>query len=132
MLYFIGKLYKYVSGKLKHKLQAGVPVLCWYFLNLNEKTVVRKDFFSFLIAEICMILVFISSFSRGYVLRSGSNMFEQEKLFKISGVILAAEPSIKSFTFIFLGFCLCFNPAFKIKKFRTPDNGCFYCYEIRK
>ena len=79
-----------------------------------------------------MILVFISSFQRGYVRRSGSNMCEQEKVFQISGVILAAEPSIKSFTFIFLGFCLYFKPAFKIKKFRTSHEGCFCYCEIRK
>ena len=33
---------KYVSVKLEHKLQAVSPVLCWYFFNLNEKTVVKK------------------------------------------------------------------------------------------
>ena len=31
------------SRKLKHKLQATVPVLCWYFFNLNEITVVKKE-----------------------------------------------------------------------------------------
>ena len=62
-----------------------------------------------------MILVFISSFQRGYIRRSGSNLFEQEKVFQISGVILATEQSIKSFTFIFLGFWLYFKPAFNIK-----------------
>ena len=59
-------------------------------------------------------------------------MFGQEKVFQINGVILSAEPSIKSFTFIFLGFCLYFKPAFKIKKFRTPHDGCFFYYEIKK
>ena len=37
-IYFIVKLCNQVSGKLKHKLQAVVSVLCWYSLNLNEKT----------------------------------------------------------------------------------------------
>ena len=32
-----------VSGKLKHKLQAAVPVMYWYFFNLNEITVVKKE-----------------------------------------------------------------------------------------
>ena len=45
-----------VSGKLKHKLQAAVPVMYWYFFNLNEITVVKK--------EKCMIRIFISSFER--------------------------------------------------------------------
>ena len=27
---------KQVSGKLEHKLQAVLPLLCWYFFNLNE------------------------------------------------------------------------------------------------
>ena len=26
-------------------LQAAVPVLCWYFFNLNEKRVVKKEIF---------------------------------------------------------------------------------------
>ena len=43
LLYFIGKLCKHVSGKLEYKLQAAVPVLYWYFFNLNEKTVVKKE-----------------------------------------------------------------------------------------
>ena len=81
----------------------------------------KRNIFLFLIAKICMILVYISSFQRGYVRRCGSNMFEQEKVFQISGVILAAEPSIKSFTFIFLGFCLYFKPAFKIKKVQNTS-----------
>ena len=81
-----------------------------------------------------MILVFISSFQRGYIRRSGSNLFEQEKVFQISGVILATEQSIKSFTFIFLGFCLYFESTVTIKKFmndfwndfsRTSHDGCF-------
>ena len=32
-----------VSGKLKYKLQAAVPALCWYFFKLNEITVVKKE-----------------------------------------------------------------------------------------
>ena len=38
-----------VSGKLEHKLQAAVPGFCWYFFNLNEKTVMKKkiNFFIF-------------------------------------------------------------------------------------
>ena len=32
-----------VSGKWKHKLQAAVPVLCWYFFKLNKITVVKKE-----------------------------------------------------------------------------------------
>ena len=43
LLYFIGKHCKLVSGKLEYKLQATVPMLCWYFFNLNKKTVVRKE-----------------------------------------------------------------------------------------
>ena len=48
--------------------------------------------------------------------------------------ILAIEQSIKSFSFIFLGFCLYFKSTFTIKKFmndfwndfnRTPHDGCF-------
>ena len=39
-------------------------------------------------------------------------VFEQEKVFQISGVILATEQSIKSFSFIFLGFCLYFKSTF--------------------
>ena len=43
LLYFIGKLCKYVSGKLEYKLQTAVPVLWWCFFNLNEKTVVKNE-----------------------------------------------------------------------------------------
>ena len=45
LLYFMGKISKYVSGKLEYNLQAAVPVLCWYFFNLNKKTVVKKEIF---------------------------------------------------------------------------------------
>ena len=81
-----------------------------------------------------MILIFISSLERGFVRQSGNNLFKQEKVFQISGVILATEQSIKSFSFIFLGFCLYFKSTFTIKKFmndfwndfsRTPHDGCF-------
>ena len=48
-----------------------------------------------------MILIFISSFERGFVRQSGNNLFKQEKVFQIPGVIpdviLAIEQSIKSF-----------------------------------
>ena len=48
LLCFVGKLCKYVSEKLEYKLQVTVPVLCWYFFNLNEKTLVKKEnFFGF-------------------------------------------------------------------------------------
>ena len=57
LLYFMGKNCTYVSGKLEYKLQAAVPVLCWYFFNLVVKTVVKKrNIFSFLIAKICMVI----------------------------------------------------------------------------
>ena len=42
-------------------------------------------------------------------------MFGQEKVFQINGVILSAEPSIKSFTFIFLGFAYILNQLLKLK-----------------
>ena len=32
-----------VCGKLKQKLQTAVPVLRWYFFNLNEITVMNKE-----------------------------------------------------------------------------------------
>ena len=64
-----------------------------------------------------MILVFNSSFQREYARRSGNNLFKQEKVFQIIGVIVATEQSIKSFTFIFLTFYLYFKQAFNIKKF---------------
>ena len=66
---------------------------------------------------------------------SRNNLLGQEKVFQIGGVILATEQSIKSFTFIFLGFYLNFESIFTIKKFmnnfrndfrRTPPDGCFY------
>ena len=81
-----------------------------------------------------MMLTIISSFWRGFVRRSRNDLFEQEKLFQISGVILETEQSIKSFAFVFLGYCLYFKSTFTIKKFmndfwndfsRTPHDGCF-------
>ena len=66
-------------------------------------------------------------------------VFEQEKVFQISGVILATEQSIKSYSFIFLGFCLYFKSTFTIKKSmndfwndfsRTPHDGCFCWYVL--
>ena len=50
------------------------------------------------------------------------------------GIIVATERTIKSFTFIFLGFGLDFKSNFTIKKFmndfwndfrRTSNDGCF-------
>ena len=42
---FIIILYKYVSGKVKHKLLAAAPVLRWYFFNLNKIKVLKKEKF---------------------------------------------------------------------------------------
>ena len=118
MLYFKGKLCRYISGKLEHKLQAAVPVLYWYFFNLNEKMIVKKrKISSFLIAKIYDI-----------------NFYQQ-----ILARILTTEQSIKSFSFIFLGFCFYFKSTFTIKKFlkdfwndfsRTPHDGCFCWYVL--
>ena len=47
-----------------------------------------------------MILVFMSSFLRGYVRRNGI------------GIVLRTEQSIKSFVFIFQGVCLNFKSTF--------------------
>ena len=41
--FIYSKTYKYVSRKLKHKLQAAVPVFYWYFFNLNKIAVVKKE-----------------------------------------------------------------------------------------
>ena len=43
LLYFIAKLYKFLENRNINKLQAAVPVLCWYFFKLNEITVVKKE-----------------------------------------------------------------------------------------
>ena len=83
-----------------------------------------------------MILIFISSFQRGFVRRSGNNLFKQEKVFQISGVILATEQIIKSLSFVFLGFWLYFKSTFMKKSMnnfwndfsRTPHDGCFCKY----
>ena len=86
-----------------------------------------------------MISIFIGCFYRGFVRRSGNNLFEQEKGFQISGVILGTEQSIKSYSFIFLGFCLYFKSTFTIKKSmndswndfsKTPHDGCFCWYVL--
>ena len=54
-------------------------------------------------------ITFISSFYRGYVRRSRNNIFENEKIFQIIGIVLVPEESVKSFTIIFQGFCLNFK-----------------------
>ena len=43
LFYFIVEICKYVSRTSKNKLQAAVPVLCWYFFNLNEIVIVKKE-----------------------------------------------------------------------------------------
>ena len=59
LLCFIGKLGKYVSGKLEHQLQAAVPVLYWYLFNLSEKRVVKKrSVSSFLVAKMYDVSVY--------------------------------------------------------------------------
>ena len=49
LFHFIVDICKLVSRTLKHKLQAAVPVLSWYFFNLNEMTIANKGkcFFNF-------------------------------------------------------------------------------------
>ena len=65
---------------------------------------------------------------------AGKILFEHEKLFQMIDFVLVTERSRKSFTFIFLGFCLNFKSIFTIKKFmndfwndfrRKPHDGCF-------
>ena len=53
------------------------------------------------------------------VSRSEINLFADEKVFQIIGIVLATERSIKSFTFMFLGFCLNFKSTFTIKEFMS-------------
>ena len=70
--------------------------------------------------------------ARVFLMKRGQ--FEHEKVFQIIGIVLATEQSIKSFPFIFLGFCLNCKSTFAIKKFeindfwndfrRTPHDGC--------
>ena len=85
---------------------------------------------AYILAKMC------AAFSEG-LFNEAEIVFEQEKVFQISGVILAIEQSIKSFSFIFLGFCLYFKSTFTIKKSmndfwnhfsRTANNGCFCWY----
>ena len=51
-----------------------------------------------------------------YVQQRGNNLFEHEKVFQIIGIVLQTEESIKSFTSIFLGFCLNSKSTFTIFK----------------
>ena len=79
-----------------------------------------------------MKLIFISRFQRGGVQRNDNNLFKHEKVFHIIGIVLPYEQTIKSFRFIFQGFCLNFMSIFTIFKefmndfWRTPHNGCFF------
>ena len=68
------------------------------------------------------------------------NLFDYEKVFQISGIVLATEQSIKSFTFIFQGFYLNFKSTCTIfKEFinsfwsdfrRIPLDGCYSMFYI--
>ena len=70
-----------------------------------------------------------------YIQRSEDNLFECEKVFQITHIVLPTEQSIKSPTFIFQIFCLNFKSTFTILKelmnefwndFKTtPHDGCF-------
>ena len=94
--------------------------LCLYcngIFNLNKKKKVKKEnTSSFSLAKIKNVtrLLFITSLQGGYVNRSGSNLFEHEKVFQTIGIALPTEQSIKFFTFIFEGFCLNFKSTFII------------------
>ena len=50
-----GAVAPFYSKTLKHKLQAAVLVLCWYFCNLNKIAIVqkRKYYFNFNSQNIC-------------------------------------------------------------------------------
>ena len=50
-------------------------------------------------------------------------MFEHEILFQVTGVVLATEQSIKSFTFVFQSVCLNFKSTFTIFKEFINDLG---------
>ena len=52
---------------LKHKFQAAVPVLCWYFFffKLHEKAIVKKNIYSHLLAKI------YDTFSEGMLNKPG-------------------------------------------------------------
>ena len=76
------KLCKKVSGKLEHKLQATVPVLRWE--NGNKKRKISS--FLNLIAKMYDIS-FHWQFLAGVCWISRNNLFGQEKVFQIGGVI---------------------------------------------
>ena len=55
-----------------------------------------------------------------------SSLFKHEKVFQIIGIVLTAEQSIKSFTYIFQGIRLIFKSTFTIfKEFRNDFRSKF-------
>ena len=77
-----------------------------------------------------MRLIVISSFYRGYVQQSGNNLFEHELVFQIIGIVLPTDQSVKSFAFIFQGFCFNFELTFMI--FKKFMNYLFWIITIKK
>ena len=79
-----------------------------------------------------MLLIFISSFQRGYVRQSGNNLLEHEKVFQIIGIVLTTEQSVKLFKFISQGFCLNFKSTFTFLKQFMNDFGMIYENTLRR
>ena len=53
-----------------------------------------------------MRLISIISLQQGYLERSRDKFFEHKKEFQTIGIVLPTEQRVKSFAFIYLGFCL--------------------------
>lgn len=43
LFYFIIELYNEAFGRWKHKSQSAVPVLYWYYFNVNQITITNKE-----------------------------------------------------------------------------------------
>ena len=85
------ELYKLVSGTLTQITGSYVCIVLIFFSLLAETYDINFD--HQLLARIC-------STTKRY------NLFEHENVFQIIGIVLATERTIKSFTLIFLDFCL--------------------------
>ena len=65
-----------------------MPVLCWYFFNLNEIVIVKKENISSILIAKMYEINFYHQCLQTYIQGSLNSLFEPEKVFQIIDIVL--------------------------------------------
>ena len=102
------------SSLLKRSISQNIRK-AFFWENIKKCLILALESFIFWNIRIFFELLFLVFLNLGLKLAqvavyiTTNNLFERENVSQIIGIILATERSIKSFTFIFLDFCLNFK-----------------------